>query len=692
MKKKVKQKIINKEEIAEDWCFACKDGGILRVCDYKQCLKSYHPSCVGKDDSFLDGESQWNCDWHICSLCHRPSEYHCFTCTSALCHHCRRASEFVQFKGKNGFCYSCLKLVVLIEEDMNYDSDGEKVDFKDRETFEGLFMEYYEIIKEKERLNMKNIRSSLDRLNKRKNYKSDSDSKEFAEDHEEESSDSEDNDYGKNCLNQYKKRKTERSNSNREEFMGWGSRYLFEFLASIGKDTSVALSQHDVLSIINDYVKENKLFDPKNKKKIICDASLKSLFRRRTINKYRIYDLLDTHFKENQDETEEDELGNNSEDNEAKISVACKRQRKQDAVKRSQTDGKVYGAPRSYFASIITDNMKLVYLKKSLLFELFEQPESFEEKVIGSFVRVKTDPYDYNQKNSHQLVQVKGIEKVSIGENNTDIILKVSSMPNEIPMKLLSDNDFSEEECEDLRKKVMDGQLARPTVVAFERKARILHKDITKHWISRELALLQKLIDRANEKGWRRELFEYLDRRKKLQTPSEQSRLLENVPTVIPDLEYISDDSKNGIKFDKGSSKSILQCSSTVPNGGPEDNRISESLEIKDKRLKAPITKVYSRRRKLEIISHDPRIDPETVTGEKLNHNRASASEKKQHLAERSASREPVQFASEKKEIKLEACHFKEMPKNSPQGMYAVITADKTPEVKSIEVIDLVGL
>lgn len=74
-------------------------------------------------------------------------------------------------------------------------------------------------------------------------------------------------------------------------------------------------------------------------------------------------------------------------------------------------------------------------------------------------------------------------------------------------------------------------------------------------------------------------LFEYLDRRKKLQTPSEQSRLLENVPTVIPDLEYISDDSKNGIKFDKGSSKSILQCSSTVPNGGPEDNRISGMVD-----------------------------------------------------------------------------------------------------------------
>lgn len=30
-----RMKNINKEEIAEDWCFVCKDGGSLRVCDYK---------------------------------------------------------------------------------------------------------------------------------------------------------------------------------------------------------------------------------------------------------------------------------------------------------------------------------------------------------------------------------------------------------------------------------------------------------------------------------------------------------------------------------------------------------------------------------------------------------------------------------------------------------------------------------
>ncbi|CBI27724.3 unnamed protein product, partial [Vitis vinifera] len=50
-----------------------------------------------------------------------------------------------------------------------------------------------------------------------------------------------------------------------------------------------------------------------------------------------------------------------------------------------------------------------------------------------------------------------------------------------------------------------DGLLKRLTVVELKQKAQRLHEDITKHWIARELDLLQNLIDRANEKGWRKE-------------------------------------------------------------------------------------------------------------------------------------------------------------------------------------------
>ncbi|CAK9154887.1 unnamed protein product [Ilex paraguariensis] len=91
--------------------------------------------------------------------------------------------------------------------------------------------------------------------------------------------------------------------------------------------------------------------------------------------------------------------------------------------------------------------------------------------------------------------------------------------------------------------------------VELEQKASILHEDITKHWLVREIALLQNLIDRANEKGWRREyplddvsmlfisngsvvasesvLSPFKGMQTKGKTPSEQSRLLLEIPKVI---------------------------------------------------------------------------------------------------------------------------------------------------------------
>lgn len=58
-------------------------------------------------------------------------------------------------------------------------------------------------------------------------------------------------------------------------------------------------------------------------------------------------------------------------------------------------------------------------------------------------------------------------------------------------------------------------------------------------------------------------LYEYRERRKKLQTPSEKSKLLGNVPQVIPDvhehLDSNTGDITNSMNSDKGSQQSILQ-------------------------------------------------------------------------------------------------------------------------------------
>lgn len=371
------------------------------------------------------------------------------------------------------------------------------------------------------------------------------------------------------------------------EFTGWGSRRLFEFLESIGRDTSNPISQYDVASIITDYVNQHKLQHPTKKKRIVCDDTLHSLFARKTIGRVKIYDLLHQHFAENQqdDSTDNDENDDDDENPfsnyflgsaDDNISQSQSRQRKQKKPKR--IDSACPPKSKSCFAAVIPENIKLVYLRRSLVEHLLlhhsqqeQQPQNqalFEEaKVVGSLVRIKADPNDISQKNSHQLLQVTGLvhdDNVSRSTSNRGVLLRLSGLavPKQVQISELSDDNFSPEECEDLRQRIKDGLLKSLTVVELQEKVQMLHEDITKHWLVRELALLQKLIDQANEKGWRRELFEYLERRQLLQTPDEQARLLREVPEVIADeieLEVAPKDAPDEVQEGNHSSPTDIQ-------------------------------------------------------------------------------------------------------------------------------------
>ncbi|XP_059648286.1 uncharacterized protein At5g08430-like isoform X2 [Cornus florida] len=475
---------------------------------------------------------------------------------------------------------------------MDVDSDGERVDFKDRETVEGLFMEYWDIIKEKEGLTLENLHSADAQLKKNENCKfsSDSDDSNKSEDSLLISDCDDKNDMDEQKpVSKRKRSKGQQLNRRKakpnEEFIGWGSKCLMQFLASIGKDTGEKLSHHEVTSIINRYINENKLYLPEKKNKIVCDARLKFVVGRKTVNRHRIHDILEAHFAENLVQSEEDEFGYNSEDEEENVSVACKRQRKPSIDNKSQKKEKSqknevpFDVKQTFFASIVPENIKLVYLKRSLVKELMKRPETFESQVTGSFVRVKSERNDYCRRNCHELAQVTGIKKASSGENNTEVLLQISNMPEDIRICMLSDDDLSEEECEDLRQKVKSGQLKRPTLVELEEKAISLHEDITKHWIVKELALLQHLIDQANEKGWRNKLYEYMERRERLQRPEEQLRLLQKLPKVIPDVtwfEPIAEGTlKNDMQGDEGSPKSILMGSLETQSKNREDKTSS---------------------------------------------------------------------------------------------------------------------
>ncbi|VAH19359.1 unnamed protein product [Triticum turgidum subsp. durum] len=238
------------------------------------------------------------------------------------------------------------------------------------------------------------------------------------------------------------------------------------------------------------------------------------------------------------------------------------------------------------FASLVCDNIKLIYLKKSLVIDLLKQPEAFENKVIGCFVRVKNDPKDYSYykpKAFYQLGQVTGIRKSSeeykVKDMSTDMLLCVSSCWSEVKISRLSDEDFGEDECEDFRLFVQKEHSKRLTVAELEEKARSVHRDIVTHWIDKELKRPDNLIELANEKGWRYEKLEYIDKRQLLRSPSERQRLLEEVPRVIPDLE----DNKDTELLVAASEKSFQKNTATLQGASGDRAVCSERYSEESK-------------------------------------------------------------------------------------------------------------
>lgn len=291
------------------------------------------------------------------------------------------------------------------------------MDFNDRETYEGLFMDYYKIIQEKEGFTADNVRAAKNRLRTRKNTLSDSEADDDSGDEEEEDiSSNEDLDNVRGGYKRSNKNKRVKKvlpimqcKSKRMEFCGWGSTCLIQFLESIGKDTSKKLSQHDVYFIICKYIRERNLPDPAKKKMVICDENLQSILCKKTVNKNKIFGLLEAHFVENMEESEEEEEAMNNSRCVGKTSrVPYKTRKVSETEKGSPERDAINSVPHSCFASVTAENIRYVYLRRSLVYELSKQPEFFERKVIGSFVRIKSDPYDFYQRNSHQLVQVTG--------------------------------------------------------------------------------------------------------------------------------------------------------------------------------------------------------------------------------------------------------------------------------------------
>uniref|UniRef100_A0A0E0HEM3 GYF domain-containing protein n=1 Tax=Oryza nivara TaxID=4536 RepID=A0A0E0HEM3_ORYNI len=495
-------------ESEEDYCFACKDGGLLRFCDHRNCHKAYHPECVDKDDSFLNSDEQFIC-------------------------------KFVPVMRQTmGFCNNCLRMAIMIEKNVDVDSDGERVDFSDRETYEFLFKDYWDIIRDKEGLTLDNMREAYTLLRSGLNCNELSDMEKLP--NSEQSSDddflgnSDDDDepvYPSVSNGTSNKVKTilKEGKTKKQVYVGWGSIELIGFMSSIGKDTSKPLDQFGAAEVVKQYIRQNDLLQKDKKKQVICDGKLWSLFRKSKLKYNKIYSLLEKHIAENI--TPEDESLDSSEDNTDSI------MERKSRIMNSElsTPEEVSERYRRCFASLVRENIKLIYLRRTLVIDLLKQPDTFECKVIGCFVRVKNDPREYSRHKPQKLYQlgqvtvfsdksfiyylltkayVTGIRKSSeeykIRDISTDILLCISDMWSDVKISVLSDEDFEEEECEDLRslsrkepskRQAVSSELDVFIQAEFEEKARSMHADIMSHWINKELQRLEKLIEMANEKG-----------------------------------------------------------------------------------------------------------------------------------------------------------------------------------------------
>lgn len=191
----------------------------------------------------------------------------------------------------------------------------------------------------------------------------------------------------------------------RREFEGWGSKDLIKFLESINVDVSESLPQTNVASIVSGYIKDRKLFHPDKKKKVVCDANLLSLFGRKTLKKHKISQYLDCHFAENQLSSDEED---GSEDDNNNSPIAKRQRKKGEHTKVAEDERSVFiKPPQSHYASICPGNINLIYLRKTLVQKMVEKAD-FQSKLIGSFVKVKSDPNNYLQKKPCQLIKVIG--------------------------------------------------------------------------------------------------------------------------------------------------------------------------------------------------------------------------------------------------------------------------------------------
>uniref|UniRef100_A0A2P2JR79 Zinc finger CCCH domain-containing protein 44 n=1 Tax=Rhizophora mucronata TaxID=61149 RepID=A0A2P2JR79_RHIMU len=582
----------------EDVCFICFDGGSLVLCDRRGCPKAYHPACIKRDEAFFRSKAKWNCGWHICSSCQKASHFMCYTCTYSLCKGCTKDANYVCVRGNKGLCGTCMRTIMLIENIAPRNEDMVQVDFDDNTSWEYLFKVYWIFLKTK-------LSLTLDELTKAKNpWKGDelpkakNSCKEVGIMAPKAESPSEPNLFnnekgsflnhlcGNLVMTHSKRRKTHNyqpkvlneESSQCTQKLGlekvahlpdgitWATNELLEFVSHMKNGDVSKLSQIDVQALLLEYVKRNNLRDPRKKSQIVCDRRLITLFGKDHVSRIEMPKLLDCHFLVKEKSSGDtvragvvDVIGSCKEatgNNNCQPTMGSDRRRK--TRKKTDEGGSVANPNPDDYAAVDVHNISLLYMKRNLIESLMDDTEKFQEKIIGSFVRIRISCGDPKQ-DLYRLVQVVGTSKVAesyqVGTRTTNFMLEILNLDKKeaVSIEGISNQEFSEDECNCLRQSIKCGLIKCLKVGEIQKKAMMLREVKIDDCLETEILRLNHLHDRASEKGHRKELREYEEKLERLKSPEERKRRLHEALNVLadPDMDPSHESEANAGEADK---------------------------------------------------------------------------------------------------------------------------------------------
>ncbi|XP_039038156.1 zinc finger CCCH domain-containing protein 19-like isoform X1 [Hibiscus syriacus] len=559
---KVQAKAPSRKKAEEDVCFICFDGGALVLCDRRGCPKAYHPACVGRDEAFFQTKGKWNCGWHLCSNCKKNAHYMCYTCTFSLCKGCIKDAVILCVRGNKGFCESCMNLVMLIERKDQVNEEITQIDFDDRGSWEYLFKDYWTDLKER-------LSITLDELSQAKNpWKGAAKQESHDELHgfDDAGGSDSDNSSGNLEVTVSKRRKTRSQSKARakggdspstlaasgegasiDENAEWASKELLEVVMNMRNGDKSVLSRMELSQLILDYIHKYKLRDRRNKSYVICDTRLKNLFGKPRVGHIEMLNLLEPHIFFTKEDSQTDDFQGSVVDAEANQLEAdwnsdALTKTGKDKKRKNRKKGDARGLQSNVddYAAIDMHNINLIYLRRNLAEELLEDTETFHDKVVDSFVRIRISGTGQKQ-DLYRLVQVVGTSKVAeqyrVGKRTTDFLLEILNLnkTEAVSIDIISNQEFTEDECKRLRQSIKCGLINRLTVGDIQEKAMTIQEVRVKDWLESEITRLSHLRDRASDLGRRKELRECVEKLQVLKTPEELQRRLEEFPEIHAD-------------------------------------------------------------------------------------------------------------------------------------------------------------